>query len=74
MEDILASQDKGNFASGRDRASEAGRKGGEASHGGQSSQSSAKSGQQTGGNFTNDLASASESGRKGGERSGGNRS
>ena len=43
----------GNFAEDRDRASEAGRKGG----------------QQSGGNFKNDPQRASEAGKKGGENS-----
>jgi general stress protein YciG len=42
----------GNFANDRDRASEAGRKGG----------------RNSGGNFANDRARASEAGRKGGQR------
>jgi len=49
----------GNFAENRERASEAGRKGGQAS----------------GGNFKNDPQRASEAGKKGGKNShGGNRS
>lgn len=43
----------GNFAEDRERASEAGQKGG----------------QQSGGNFANDREKASEAGRKGGEAS-----
>ncbi|WP_435926652.1 general stress protein [Dryocola sp. BD613] len=43
----------GNFAEDRDKASEAGKKGG----------------QQSGGNFKNDPQRASEAGRKGGENS-----
>ena len=43
----------GNFANDRDKASQAGKKGGEAS----------------GGNFANDREKASEAGRKGGEHS-----
>ncbi|SFQ97070.1 MULTISPECIES: general stress protein [unclassified Enterobacter] len=43
----------GNFAENRDRASEAGRKGG----------------QQSGGNFKNDPQRASEAGKKGGKNS-----
>ena len=45
----------GNFANDPERASEAGRKGG----------------QQSGGNFANDPQRASEAGRKGGQQSGG---
>ncbi len=49
----------GNFAEDRERASEAGRKGG----------------QQSGGNFKNDPQCASEAGKKGGKNShGGNKS
>ena len=49
----------GNFAEDRERASEAGRKGG----------------QQSGGNFKNDPQRASEAGKKGGKNSnGGNKS
>lgn len=48
---------KGNFAEDRERASEAGKKGG----------------QQSGGNFKNDPERTSESGRKGGEQSRGGR-
>lgn len=49
----------GNFAEDRERASEAGRKGG----------------QQSGGNFKNDSQRASEAGKKGGKNShGGNKS
>ncbi len=60
----------GNFANDRERASEAGRKGGEHSH--QQSQSGGHQGQQGGshdtkpGNFANDREKASEAGRKGG--------
>jgi uncharacterized protein len=58
----------GNFANDPKRASEAGKKGGEASHGGrQHSQSHGGSGQQ--GSFANDPQRASEAGRKGGEAS-----
>ncbi|GJE73640.1 hypothetical protein BGCPKDLD_0206 [Methylorubrum suomiense] len=48
----------GNFAEDRERASEAGHKGG----------------QKSGGNFANDREKASEAGKKGGEASHGNRS
>ena len=43
----------GNFANGREKASEAGKKGGQSS----------------GGNFANDREKASEAGRKGGQQS-----
>jgi uncharacterized protein len=56
------------FAKDRELAAEAGRKGGEHSHGGQQ-QSGGSSGQQGGGgNFANDRERASEAGRKGGQR------
>lgn len=61
----------GNFANDPKRASEAGKKGGEHSHGG-SSQHEQKGGsahQQGGsGNFANDREKASEAGRKGGQK------
>ena len=74
----------GNFADDPERASEAGRKGGEQSHqgSGQSSPSQqggpgsgSSGGQQRGGsgNFANDPERASEAGRKGGEHSHGGR-
>jgi general stress protein YciG len=61
----------GNFANDPKRASEAGQKGGEHSHGG--SQSGGSHTQQGGGrdnpgNFANDREKASEAGRKGGQR------
>ena len=51
------SSNPGNFANNRERAAEAGRKGGRAS----------------GGNFANNPARASEAGRKGGQNSHGTR-
>jgi hypothetical protein len=64
----------GNFANDPERASEAGKKGGERSHGGQQGQQGSYhkqeggSGQQGGtGNFANDREKASEAGRKGGQ-------
>jgi uncharacterized protein len=75
MEEDMADQNKGNFANDRQRASEAGQKGGQMSQGGmenrQGSQSSGKTGQQSGGNFANDPSRAAEASRKGGEHSGG---
>jgi uncharacterized protein len=74
----------GNFANDPERASEAGKKGGEHSHGGGSQQSGSHSGgssQQGGsqsgtgdsrggsGNFANDPEKASEAGKKGGQHS-----
>lgn len=64
----------GNFAEDRERASEAGRKGGEHSHGGQQSQSGTDNRQQGGGqrggsgNFAQDRERAAEAGRKGGQK------
>ncbi|MBR0734892.1 stress-induced protein [Bradyrhizobium japonicum] len=65
----------GNFANDPQRASEAGKMGGEQSHGqrGQQTQGGSKPGQQGGsstdnpGNFANDREKASEAGRKGGQ-------
>lgn len=58
----------GNFANDPKRASEAGKKGGEHSHGGQQ-HAGGSSRQQHGGsgNFANDPKRASEAGRKGGQ-------
>lgn len=50
----MASNNPGNFANNRDKAAEAGRKGGKIS----------------GGNFANDRPKAAEAGRKGGQHSG----
>ncbi|GGE32734.1 hypothetical protein GCM10007276_07520 [Agaricicola taiwanensis] len=58
----------GNFANDREKASEAGRKGGQQSHGQQSQQSGSDNRQQGGGNFAQDRERASEAGRKGGQR------
>lgn len=61
----------GNFANDPQRASEAGKKGGEQSHSGQQQQGGGSGGQQGGGNpgnFANDKEKASEAGRKGGQR------
>ena len=59
----------GNFANDPQRASDAGKKGGEHSHGGQQSQSSGSKGQQGGsGNFADDPKRASAAGRKGGQQ------
>jgi general stress protein YciG len=59
----------GNFANDPQRASEAGKKGGERSHGGQQQQGGSSQDQQSGnpGNFANDREKASEAGRKGGQ-------
>ncbi len=60
----------GNFANDPQRASEAGKKGGEHSQSGQQSQTGGSSKQQGGsGNFANDPQRASEAGRKGGQQS-----
>ena len=58
----------GNFANDPERAAEAGRKGGEHSHGGQT-----PGGHQGRGNFAEDRERESEAGREGGEHSRGNR-
>jgi general stress protein YciG len=61
----------GNFANDREKASEAGKKGGERSHGSGSRNESGGSGGS--GNFANDPERASEAGKKGGEHSHGGR-
>ncbi|MBM7061930.1 general stress protein [Pseudomonas sp. UL073] len=53
----MPNTNKGNFSNDRERASEAGRKGG----------------QNSGGNFANDRERASEAGRKGGQHPSGGR-
>ncbi|MDB5360221.1 MAG: hypothetical protein JWO51_1518 [Rhodospirillales bacterium] len=61
----------GNFADDPQRASEAGKKGGERSHGGQASghqPASTQQGSGKSGNFADDRAKASEAGKKGGSR------
>ncbi len=60
----------GNFSQDRERASDAGKKGGEHSHGGQQHQSGSEEHKQHGGsgNFADDPERASEAGRKGGQR------
>ncbi|MGB3865446.1 MAG: general stress protein [Xanthobacteraceae bacterium] len=55
----------GNFANDPQRASEAGRKGEQHSHGGGSQEHQSKSSNP--GNFANDREKASEAGRKGGQ-------
>lgn len=66
--------EKRSFSQDHDLASEAGRKGGENSHGGQQQASGSDRGQQGGdqrggsGNFANDRDKASEAGQKGGQR------
>jgi general stress protein YciG len=54
----------GNFANDPQRASDAGKKGGQHSHG---SQQQSGNPQQQGGNFADDPQRASEAGRKGGQ-------
>jgi general stress protein YciG len=56
----------GNFANDPQRASDAGKKGGQHSHGSQQQQSGNPQ-QQGGGNFADDPQRASEAGRKGGQ-------
>lgn len=59
---------KGNFSEDREKASQAGKKGGEHSHGGQHEQSSHTGDKQQGaGNFADDPKRASEAGKKGGQ-------
>jgi uncharacterized protein len=70
----------GNFAEDRERASQAGQKGGQQSHPGSQTHTGSQAmdrdrerGQQ-GGNFAQDREKASEAGRKGGQHSHGGRS
>ena len=61
----------GNFADDPQRASKAGKKGGERSHGNQASghqPASTQQGSGKSGNFADDRAKASEAGKKGGAR------
>jgi uncharacterized protein len=58
---------EGNFAKDPKRAAEAGKKGGQHSHGGQQQQSGEGGRSQHGGNFADDPQRASEAGRKGGQ-------
>jgi uncharacterized protein len=66
--------EKRSFSKDHDLAAEAGRKGGEASHGGGSQGGQGSGGQGSGGNFAQDRERASEAGRKGGQSSQGGRS
>jgi len=60
---------KQGFAQDRELASEAGKKGGQRSHGGQGdAQHSQDSGKGSQGNFAQDRQKASEAGKKGGQR------
>ncbi len=63
--------DKRSFSQDRELAAEAGRKGGQASHGGESRDSDSDSDRNRGGsgNFAQDRERAAEAGRKGGEAS-----
>lgn len=63
-------QNSGNFANDPQRASEAGRKGGQMSQGGGNG---GQQGNSNPGNFANDREKASEAGRKGGQNSHGGR-
>ena len=64
----------GNFASDREKASDAGRKGGQQHNATQDKSPSEEGGQRGGGsNFANDPEKAREAGRKGGEHSHGGR-
>lgn len=60
--------EKRSFSQDRQLAADAGRKGGENSHGGQQQASGGGSIQQGGGNFADDPERAAEAGRKGGSR------
>lgn len=68
----------GNFAEDKEKASEAGKKGGQHSEGNfkndpeRAAEAGHKGGQNSGGNFKNDPERAAEAGHKGGEKSGGN--
>ena len=68
-----AQHSSGNFANDRERAAEAGRKGGQASHGGGGRRSRAESGgkgtEHNPGNFAEDREKASAAGREGGHSS-----
>jgi len=55
------------FSKDRELASEAGRKGGEHSHGGHQQQGGGRAQQGGGGNFAQDRERAAEAGRKGGQ-------
>lgn len=68
-----SSGNPGSFSQDRERASEAGRKGGEHNHGGHStketSKSSSSGGEHSARGFAKDPQKASEAGRKGGQAS-----
>jgi len=64
--------EKRSFSQDHELAAEAGRKGGQASHGG-GSQGGQSSGQSSGGNFAQDREKASQAGQKGGQNSHGGR-
>ena len=63
----------GNFANDRERASDAGKKGGQASHGGEHRGSGGQSDDKRGGggNVANERDHGSDAGKKGGQSSGG---
>lgn len=65
--------EKRSFSKDHELAAEAGRKGGEHSHGGHSSGGDDNGGHGRGGNFASDRERASEAGRKGGQHSHGGR-
>ena len=66
--------EKRSFSQDHDLASEAGRKGGQMSHGGGGASGGGSSGGGSGGNFAQDRERASEAGKKGGHGSHGGRS
>lgn len=62
----MSNSNPGNFSNDREKASEAGRKGGKANEGKPSSDASHTGSKGGGNNFANDREKASEAGRKGG--------
>ncbi|MBC9207231.1 stress-induced protein [Roseomonas aerophila] len=65
--------EKRSFSQDHELAAEAGRKGGQASHGGGSQGGQSSGGQSSGGNFAQDREKASQAGQKGGQNSHGGR-
>jgi general stress protein YciG len=68
----MANSNPGNFANDKEKASEAGHKGGQTSHGTSASshdrETDHKGSHSSGGNFAQDREKASEAGRKGGSK------
>lgn len=71
-QDSQGNQNAGNFVNDRERASEAGRKGGQHSGSTHGNETGRQGGQGGSGNFANDRERASEAGKKGGQMSHGN--